>query len=183
MLNNIQNLKIGLLFKIEKGDLQSLKNEPGDYDFITASQEWKKHKTFSHDCEALIFAMGASGSLGRTHYVNGKFISSDLCFILTPKDEYKGKINLKFYHIYFTLIRDKIVSSLAKGAAKKAINKKDFSKYEVIFVGKEDQDMVVERLGRVISLSEQLEGCLEVIKSNSKEYMDLVLDDVFNKNQ
>lgn len=83
------------LFDFEKGTLQSSKCTPGKYTFITAAEEWKTHESYTHDCEALVFAMAASGSLGRTHYVNGKFISSDLCFILTPKKELK--LDLLFY--------------------------------------------------------------------------------------
>ena len=89
--------KIGELFEIEKGTLQSLKNFEGNFTFITASEEWKTHISYTHDCEALVFAMGASGSLGRTHYINGKFCASDLCFILTPLDSFIKKIDIRFY--------------------------------------------------------------------------------------
>jgi type I restriction enzyme S subunit len=67
-------IKINDLFHFEKGSLQSSKCTPGDFNFITAASEWKTHNEYSHECEALIFAAAASGSLGRTHYVNGKFI-------------------------------------------------------------------------------------------------------------
>ena len=89
-------IEIGKLFNVEKGSLQSTKNKEGEYTFITASEEWKTHFEFTHDCEAIIYAVGASGSLGRTHYIKGKFIASDLCLILTPKEEYKNKVNLRF---------------------------------------------------------------------------------------
>jgi type I restriction enzyme S subunit len=75
------------LFNFEKGKLQSSKCVAGEYNFLTASAEWKTHNEYACDGEALVFAAAASGSLGRTHYVNGKFIASDLCFIITPKDE------------------------------------------------------------------------------------------------
>ena len=68
-------MKISDLFNFEKGVLQSTKCTPGDYDFITASSKWKTHNDFTHEYEALVFAAAASGSLGRTHYVDGKFIS------------------------------------------------------------------------------------------------------------
>jgi len=91
------NLKrIDELFNYEKGVLQSSKSTSGKYDFITASSEWKTHKEYTHNCEALIFAAAASGSLGRTHYVKGKFISSDLCFIITPKDLKNLPVDLSF---------------------------------------------------------------------------------------
>jgi len=119
------------LFDIEKGSLQSSKCVEGEYDFITASSEWKTNKTYTHDCEALVFAMGAAGSLGRTHYVNGKFIASDLCFILTPKTDYLEKIDLKFYYYYFNSNRQTIVRLLATGTTKLAINQTKFSNYQI----------------------------------------------------
>lgn len=132
MINeNYPLIELGEIFDIEKGTLQSLKNIPGDYNFITASEGWKTHNAYSHECEAIIFAMGASGSLGRTHYVNGKFIASDLCFIITPNKEYRGKLDLNYYNNYFLLMKEEIIKSLARGAAKKAINQRNFKKYKV----------------------------------------------------
>ncbi|MGF7400880.1 restriction endonuclease subunit S [Thermoanaerobacterium thermosaccharolyticum] len=121
--------KIGDIFNVEKGLLQSSKNVVGQFDFITASAEWKTHNEYSHDCEALVFAAGAAGSLGRTHYVNGKFIASDLCFVLTPKDNAIDKVDLKFYFYYFNLNRDTIVKNTATGTSKLAINMKNFMNY------------------------------------------------------
>jgi type I restriction enzyme S subunit len=134
-----KQIKISDLFNIEKGTIQSSKNIPGNFNFITASAEWKTHNEYSHDCEAIIFAMGAAGSLGRTHYVNGKFVASDLCFILTPKSETEYKIDLKFYYRYFNLIREEIVKKTATGTSKLAINIKNFSKYEILFPTIEEQ--------------------------------------------
>ena len=82
-----KKVKIGDIFSIEKGSLQSSKCTPGKYDFITAATDWKTHNSYDHECEAIVYAVAASGSLGRAHYVNGKFIASDLCFILTEKDK------------------------------------------------------------------------------------------------
>lgn len=122
-------LRIADLFDFEKGSLQSSKCTPGEFTFITAAEEWKTHNEFTHDCEALIFAMGASGSLGRTHYFNGKFISSDLCFILQPKKHLK--LDLTFYYYIFNFLRAEIVSKLAKGTSKLAINQKSFGDYKL----------------------------------------------------
>lgn len=119
------------LFQFEKGTLQSSKCIPGKYTFITASSEWKTHNEYVYDCEALIFAAAASGSLGRTHYVNGKFISSDLCFILTPKNEEKYPIDLQFYHIIFNVLKDDIVRNTKAGTSKEAIGLKSFGNYRL----------------------------------------------------
>ncbi|WP_162633161.1 restriction endonuclease subunit S [Echinicola strongylocentroti] len=124
-------MKIKDIFHFEKGSLQSTKATPGDYDFITAASDWKTHNEFTHDCEALIFAAAASGSLGRTHYVNGKFISSDLCFIITPKDPDKYPVDLKFYHLIFEAFKDEIVRNTKSGTSKESIGLTVFGKYEL----------------------------------------------------
>jgi len=127
------------LFNFEKGTLQSSKCVAGVYNFLTASAEWKTHNEFTCDCEALVFAAAASGSLGRTHYVNGKFIASDLCFIITPKDEQKYPIDLQFYHILFNELKKDIVKSTKAGTSKEAIGLKSFGKYKLPYFDIEKQ--------------------------------------------
>ena len=141
--------KIGDIFNVEKGLVQSSKNVEGQFDFITASAEWKTHNEYSHDCEALVFAAGAAGSLGRTHYVNGKFIASDLCFVLTPKDNLIDKVDLKFYFYYFNLNKDTIVKSTATGTSKLAINMKNFINYCIPLPSIEYQKLGMERIEEV----------------------------------
>lgn len=126
-----KKVKIGDIFSIEKGSLQSSKCTPGEYDFITAATDWKTHNSFDHECEAIVYAVAASGSLGRAHYVNGKFIASDLCFILTEKDKKQYPINFLFYQIVFEMLRDEIVSKTKTGTSKESINRGNFSNYEI----------------------------------------------------
>ena len=126
-----KKVKIGDIFSIEKGSLQSSKCTPGKYDFITAATDWKTHNSFDHECEAIVYAVAASGSLGRAHYVNGKFIASDLCFILTEKDKNQYPINFLFYQIVFEMLRDEIVSKTKTGTSKESINRGNFSNYEI----------------------------------------------------
>ncbi len=142
----LQKIRIGDVFNIEKWSLQSSKNSPWEYDFITASNDRKTHNSFTHNAEALVFAMAASWSLWRTHYVNWKFIASDLCFILLPKEP--NKINMQFYHVYFNLIRENIVKETATWSAcnKIAINKNNFSNFEIIHCEIEKQDLIFEKI-------------------------------------
>lgn len=149
-------IRIGDLFDIEKGSVQSSKCIEGEYTFITASEEWKTHNEYSHECEALIFAMGASGSLGRTHYINGKFVTSDLCFILTPKKEYKDKLNIRFYFYYFNTFREKIVKATATGTSKLAINRKKFSDHKIHFIEIEKQVSLISKIEKMQNFSESL---------------------------
>lgn len=151
-------MKIKDLFHFEKGSLQSTKATPGDYDFITAAADWKTHNEYTHDCEALIFAAAASGSLGRTHYVNGKFISSDLCFIITPKDPVKYPIDLKFYHLIFLAFKDEIVRNTKSGTSKEAIGLTVFGKYELPYFDIEKQEETRKKFINAQNYSKKLES-------------------------
>lgn len=139
--------KIKELFSFEKGVLQSSKCIEGEYNFLTAAADRKTHNEYTHDCEALVFAAAASGSLGRTHYINGKFISSDLCFIITPKDQEKLPIDLKFYHIIFNVYKEEIVAATKAGTSKEAIGLKVFGEYELPYYDISLQQKVRDEFG------------------------------------
>lgn len=151
--------EIGKIFDVEKGSVQSSKREEGKYNFITASDTWLTHNEYTHDCEALIFVFGAGGSLGKVHYVNGKFVTSDLCFVLTPKNS--KKTNMKYYYAYFNSRRKDIVRRLARGTNKKAINDGRFKSYFISFPDIDEQNRVgneVEKMfDRVEELKEQIQ--------------------------
>ena len=163
-----KKVKIGEIFAIEKGSLQSSKNTEGEYDFITAATEWKTHNSYDHDCEAIVYAVAASGSLGRAHYVNGKFIASDLCFILTEKDKNKYPINFLFYQIVFEMLRDEIVSKTKTGTSKESINRGNFSNYEIPYFSIEFQlanyQRFVDAKNQIKSLNEESEKQKEYLK-------------------
>lgn len=159
--------RIDEIFHFEKGVLQSSKCIPGDYDFITASSDWKTHNNYTHECEALIFAAAASGSLGRTHYVNGKFVSSDLCFIITPKDPVNFPIDLRFYHILFNELKDEIVRNTKAGTSKEAIGLGSFGKYKLPYF---DIDKQIEIKNRFVNS----EGTKEELSTELSHQLDLV---------
>ena len=146
--------KIKEMFNLVKGTLQSSKCTPGEYNFITASKDWKTHNDFEYNCEALIFAAAASGSLGRTHYVNGKFISSDLCFIITAKDEKKFPIDLKFYYIIFNTLKEDIVKNTKAGTSKEAIGLKALGEYELPYIDIDKQREISAKFNYTTEISE-----------------------------
>ena len=163
-----KKVKIGDIFSLEKGSLQSSKCIPGDYDFITAASEWKTHNTYDHECEAIVYAVAASGSLGRAHYVNGKFIASDLCFILTEKDKKNYPINFLFYQIVFEMLRDEIVSKTKTGTSKESINRGNFSNYEIPYFSIDFQlanyQRFVDAKNKIKALNEESEKQKEYTK-------------------
>lgn len=170
-------LKINQIFDFEKWSLQSLKNISWKYDFVTASKEWKTHNEFTHDWEFLIFAMWASWSLWRTHYVKWKFISSDLCFIISPKLIYKNKINLKFYHTYFNLIKADIVKNIATWTSKIAINRKNFWNYELFVPQIDFQNNFIDKFIKIKNNNDKL---LNVTNQN-QNYIKLIKQSILQE--
>lgn len=166
-------IKLGDLFETTKGTLQSSKaNEDGEYDFITASSEWSKHDEYTHEAEALIFAVQAAGSLGRTHYVNGKFIASNLCLVLTPKNPDKYPINLEFYNIYFEAIKDKLVRNLADGTSKLTIGESILRDYYIEYVPIDIQNDYVNNYVKPFNKLEQ--ELLEARKDLKRNIEDIL---------
>lgn len=131
---------IGEMFEIEKGSLASEKAEDGEYPFVTAGEDWKTHTEWTHDCEALVYAVAASGSLGRTHYVRGKFIASNLCLILIPKEKWRNKLNLEFMATYLDSLRDEMKYNLADGTSKLTIGNAPLKEYRIKILDKTLQD-------------------------------------------
>jgi type I restriction enzyme S subunit len=168
-------MRIDDLFHFEKGSLQSSKCTEGEFDFITASSEWKTHNEYTHDCEALVFAAAASGSLGRTHYVNGKFIASDLCFVITPKDPINFPIDLKFYHMIFNEFKDDIVKNTKAGTSKEAIGLKSFGNYKLPYfqIDKqvETKNQFVKMQSSKIDLNSELTHQLSLIKQLRQAFL------------
>lgn len=142
--SNTKLMHVNELFKIEKGTLASDNSEDGEFDFITGAEEWKTHTEYKYEKEALVYVISAGGSLGRSHYVNGKFIASNLCIVLTPKNPKEYPLNLKFYNTYFNKLRKKIVSDLADGTSKLTIKETDFKKYYIDYIDIKTQNKFVE---------------------------------------
>ena len=165
-------VKLGELFNYEKGSLQSENNVDGEYNFITASEEWKTHSTYDHDCEAIVYAIQAGGSLGRSHYVNGKFIASNLCLILTSKQSPKYPINLQFYSMYLNAIRKQIVRELADGTSKLTISAKDLMGYYVEYFTVNQQNEIIQYYNKeIIPIQRRLSEAKDVL---SKKIDDLI---------
>ena len=165
--------KIGEIFNIKKGTLQSSKCEPGEYNFITAAADWKTHKNYSEECEALIYAVGAEGSLGRCHYVNDKFIASDLCFILTSK----LPIDYKLYKNIFDILKDEIVKNTATGTSKKAINITNFSNYCIPYLNEEEQNILKDTINKINLLELKLDNTCSNTEKLLNSYVRKLMND------
>lgn len=166
-------VKIKEFFDFEKGSLQSSKSdEDGEFDFITASAVWSKHSQYTHDCEAIIYAIQASGSLGRSHYINGRFIASNLCLILKKKKKSKYEINMEFYNIYFKAIRDQLVADISDGTSKLTMSPTLLEEYFIEYIPIEIQNKYVEEY---LSKYKEIKKVLEDVEKRAEDGIKSIL--------
>jgi type I restriction-modification system DNA methylase subunit/restriction endonuclease S subunit len=134
------------IFYITKGTLQSSKNIEGEYIFITASDTNKTHNSFTHDCECVMLVGGAEGSLAKAQYFKGKFIASDLLYLLISKKE--NEINYKYAWYYLNFNREKHLAdnTICCGTPKKMISKDRCSNIKIPIPSLERQKEIVKYL-------------------------------------
>lgn len=155
-------VKVKTLFNATKGTLASESNVEGDYPFVTAGEEWKTHTDYELDTEAIVYAVSASGSLGRSHYISGKFVASNLCLVLTDKHNPDYPVNMEFYNCYFSSIREKVVSDLADGTSKLTISPDAFMDYYIDYIPLSEQEQFVKtKLKGFLAIQEEYKKAQE----------------------
>lgn len=167
---NNDYLPIGTLFTIQTGELKAEDGDEGEYDFITAAEKWKKHSMYQIDGEAIVYANNSEGSLGRCHYVNGKFMAATICLILQEKNHTEYPLDLEYYSYYFMSIRNKITSRLKDGTSKLSINQDKFTKYLIEYIPIQEQ---IRRKEIIRKRKIELEKLKEQEKMLSKTLYDI----------
>jgi len=134
------------IFHITKGTLQSSKNIEGEYAFITASDTNKTHNSFTYDCECVMLVGGAEGSMAKAQYFKGKFIASDLLYVLISKKQ--NEINYKYIWYYLNFNREKHLAdnTICCGTPKKMISKERCSNIKIAIPSLERQEEIVKYL-------------------------------------
>ncbi len=159
------------IFHITKGTLQSSKNTEGQYAFITASDTNKTHDSFTHDCECVMLVGGAEGSLAKAQYFKGKFIASDLLYVLIRKTE--NEINYKYVWYYLNFNREKHLSdnTICCGTPKKMISKDRCSNIKIPIPSLDKQQEIVEYCEYNDALIKQLEKEIENNKKLAQQFI------------
>lgn len=153
---NLNYMPLGAIFSLTKGTVQSKKANPGEFTFVTASESLSTHTSYTHEGEAIVIAVGAGGSLGRTHHIDGKFVASDLCLILRQKSP-DFPVDYRFYNEFFRIERTKLVSRLAKGVSKPSISKGNLSSYRIPYIPHDVQTKIGKRLENTYAEIDRLE--------------------------
>lgn len=169
--NNLVPLKE--LFSMKRGSLASSKAiSNGKYNFVTASDTWKKADYADQKGAALVYVVSASGSLGKCQYVDGNFVASNLCLVFKEKNHDKYPVNLKFYKWYLSSIKDQILDDLANGTSKLTINKKSLENYYVEYFPIEKQEAFVKKY---VSKYEKLLSDVNNLKNKLTSEINLMI--------
>ena len=78
--------------------------------------------------------------------MNGKFVASNLCLVLTPNEANQSEypVNLLFYNWYLEAIRKQLVADLADGTSKLTIRESDLKEYYIEYIPIAEQEKFVE---------------------------------------
>jgi type I restriction-modification system DNA methylase subunit/restriction endonuclease S subunit len=176
--------KLGDVFDITKGSLQSSKNIEGDYVFITASEQYKCHNKYTDDCECLLFVGGAEGSLAKVHYYNGKFIYSDLLYKLIFKN---NKYNYKYFYHYLNYKRKEYINNplISCGTPKKSISIDRLKEIKIPIPSLEIQEKIVKDIETITKSIEIIKLRITQLKDEAKLFMKFYKQrelDELNKN-
>jgi type I restriction-modification system DNA methylase subunit len=148
--SNIRWFKIGDLFELKKGSIQSSKVEEienGEYSFINLSktQDFKKIDSYSLDGENLFISN--TSPLGLIQYYNGKCEYSNLLHHFKLKDGIKEELNLEFRlkYIYYFLndFSQHIEKVYDRGSNNKIFDVDNFYRFLIPIIPIEDQDRVI----------------------------------------
>jgi hypothetical protein len=119
---DMQVERLGDLFDVEKGNVPAADDSAGDYPFFTTSSEFKRHKTFGWDSEAIVIPTVSStghghASIKNVHYVKGKFAAATITAVLTPKKARLSEIFVPYIYYYLLTHKDEVIVPQMRGAA------------------------------------------------------------------
>jgi type I restriction enzyme S subunit len=178
---------LGEVCEIVKGSLQSSKNIEGEYTFITASDTNKTHNMFTHDCECVMLVGGSEGSLAKAQYFNGKFIASDLLYILTYKEP--NIINYQYLWYYLNNNRKKHLADdkICCGTPKKMISIERCSKIKIPIPSLERQEEIIKDMDEISNSIETIKLRVKQLKYEGelfkKKFYLKQLNDIFKESE
>ena len=146
---NLRFVEFGKVFDLEKGKLQSSKivedvNGTSVFINLSKNKEFKKIKDYINNGENIFISN--TSPLGLIQYYNGKCTHSDLLYNIKLKENYKDKINIKFYYYYLKSIKEHIEKTYQKGACNKSLDKDNFNRMKIPVPKIEIQNEFVNKL-------------------------------------
>ena len=129
-----QTAKLGEIYTIKKGNIESTKAIPGDYTLVSLTEELKSHNEYQFDDEAVIIPLVSStehghASMKRIFFQSEKFsVGSILCAVI-PKD--KSQILAEYLYLYLDFNKERELVSRMKGMVNVTLSIREISSVEI----------------------------------------------------
>jgi len=162
--------KIGDLFELKKGTVQSSKAIPGDIPFYTGAAEIKFHNTATDISESLLFVGGAEGSLGRVHHPKeSEYAVSDLCYTMRLRNH--GVCMYRYVYWYLNMNRNTVVEQFARGV-KRTITAERLREIRLSVPPLEIQQRIVIELDQIQAEIESLGRLRDTFKESMRFHLE-----------
>ncbi len=149
---DIEWIEFGEIFTLEKGKIQSSKvveDKNGIAVMVTQSKnidDYKKINTYQLDNKNLFIGNIDSGKKFCINYYNGKCDFTNLLSVCKINDNYKEKIDIKFYYYYLKSIQEELTNKYLKGSCNLSLDKDNFYKMKIPLPLIEQQNKIVSNL-------------------------------------
>ncbi len=145
-------------------------NPQGVYPFFTCANEPTYSDSYSYDCEALLIA--GNGSIGKTHYINGKFEAYQRTYILSSFDT---KIQSLFLFQFVLCFLMKDIDREKQHGAMPYIKLSVLEKFKIFVPTLEEQQKIVGVLSTADQEIEALQRKLNGLQQEKKALMQQLL--------
>jgi type I restriction-modification system DNA methylase subunit/restriction endonuclease S subunit len=170
-----KNIRLGDVFNLEKGKLQSTKIEIGKKIPVLSISEKIKYtdnvdKNLLVDGKNIWICSVSSGTSNgpyetKIKYFDGLCSFTNLLSRFVVKDDYKDKVDMRFMYYYFENLRPFIEENYGKGSCNKTLNSTDFYDMKICILPIEIQKKLVLTCDEI---NEAIVKCQNIIKSNEE---------------
>lgn len=131
---DIPLIRLDELFDIQKGTIGAAQADGGDYQFVSTSEELKRHSSWNFEGEAICIPTVSStghghASIKRIHYVSGKFSAATITVVLTKKKNVE--IYVPYVYYYLLAHKDELLVPLMRGSANVSLSEDRLAKLRI----------------------------------------------------
>jgi len=177
-------IEFGDVFTLEKGKLQSSKveeDENGDVKLVLhtlSENDWRNINIDDYYLGGLFIpynhAPGRQLPITYCDY-NIKCINTDLMYRAIPIDNYKNKINLKFYKFFIKNLSNHIKENYYKGSCNLSLDLKNFNRMKIQIPSIKQQNKCIEKINEMEEIIKRWENDIDNILNNgSNKFLEFL---------
>lgn len=139
-----------------------MKEHPGNYPVYSSTTlnngVYGRINSYSYDGEYL--TISRLGQAGKVFYINNKFSATDLCYLITIKDDYKNKFDLKFLYYWLNYF-DIRKLSIKETSSNAHLTLERVNKSKIPLIPLDQQNQIASKLDEIFA------GCKMINTNNT----------------